>query len=421
MPAVAVVLAITATPSASARSGPGIAGSDPVRDVTVAVTPRPASRAASGLEVTGRTRIAPGVDYATFTTTGAAGPVRGYLVTADLSERRTSVGLLHPADVGARETVLGMANARHAVAGVNGDFFNISETHAGVEPTGSSVGPEVSAGRDLKAAVPDGQRFGPALTAGADDEDVLGVGADRVGHLASLHLIGVAGTRHGWLPVRGLNQYAVPVGGVGAFTHAWGAVSRLRAVCGVDDDRTAPCSADTAQVTVRHGVVTAVGDAVGAGEIPRGSTVLVGREAGADRLRELRPGERVRVGYRLTGAERFRFAIGGLPIRRSGVPVPGLETDGAASRTAAGLGAGGRRLYLMVVDGRSATSAGVTMAELSALLGEAGAVDGIDLDGGGSSEIAVRNPGESLATVRNAPSDGAERPVANGIGIFGRG
>ncbi|HEY3686335.1 MAG TPA: phosphodiester glycosidase family protein [Streptosporangiaceae bacterium] len=415
-PAAAVVLAIAAAPAANAAPGPGIAGSDPVRDVTVAAPPRPAVRAASDLAFTGTTRIAPGVDYRTFTTTAAAGPVQGYLLDADL--RRASVGLLHPADVGARATVSAMTNAQRGVAGVNGDFFNISETHAGVVPTGSSVGPEVSGGRDLKAAVPDGQRFGPALTSGATDEDVLGVGGDRTAHLASLRLTGTVRAGRTELAVRGLNQYALPVGGVGAFTHDWGAVSRLRAVCGTDTDRTAACGADTAEAVVRHGVVTAVGDAVGAGAIPRGTTVLVGREGGTDRLRTLRPGAHVRIAYRLTGAERFRFAIGGLPIRRGGAAVPGLETTGAAPRTAAGIGSGGHRLSLMVIDGRSAASPGVTLAELSALLAAVGADDGVNLDGGGSSAVAVRGPGDAAATVRNVPSDGTERAVANGIGVF---
>lgn len=407
---------ITAPPAADAGPTPGTAGSDPVRDTAVPVPSRPATYAASGLTYGGATRIAPGVTYRTFTTTASGGPVQGYLVTADL--RRASIGLLHPASIGARETVSAMTNGAHAVAGVNGDFFNISETRPGVVPTGSSVGPEVSDGRDLKAAVPDGQRFGPSLTTGSTDEDVIGMGDDRRAHMAGLHLTGTVIDRGTRLPVRGLNQYAIPVGGVGAFTHAWGAVSRMRAVCGTDTDREAPCATDTAEATVRHGTVIAVGDTVGAGEIPRDTTVLVGRESGADHLRTLKPGDHVRVGYRLTGPENFRFAIGGTPIRRDGAPVPGLQTTGAAPRTAAGFDADGRHAHLMVIDGRSAASAGVTMAELSALLGAVGATDGVNLDGGGSSDIAVRSPGDPAATVRNVPSDGTERPVANGIGIF---
>ncbi|MBQ0989537.1 phosphodiester glycosidase family protein [Micromonospora sp. PSH03] len=47
-----------------------------------------------------------------------------------------------------------------------------------------------------------------------------------------------------------------------------------------------------------------------------------------------------------------------------------------------------------------------------------GADAAVNLDGGGSSTVAVREPGQTAATARNSPSDGTERLVANGIGIF---
>ncbi|MFG1916973.1 phosphodiester glycosidase family protein [Micromonospora sp. NPDC048898] len=47
-----------------------------------------------------------------------------------------------------------------------------------------------------------------------------------------------------------------------------------------------------------------------------------------------------------------------------------------------------------------------------------GAHDAVNLDGGGSNTVAVREPGQAAATARNSPSDGTECLVANGIGIF---
>ncbi|TDB85093.1 phosphodiester glycosidase family protein [Actinomadura sp. KC216] len=308
-----------------------------------------------------------------------------------------------------------MADAQRALAGINGDFFNISETRPGVAATGSSSGPEVDGG-PLKGAVPDGQRFGPALPPGTSAEDVIGVGADRRGHLGRLHLTGTiraGGTR---IALRGLNQYALPVGGAGAFTDEWGSVSRWRAVCGTDTARNDPCSTNTAEVTVRRGVVTKVAEEVGAGAIPQDTTVLVGREDGANALRRLRPGDRVRIGYGFTGPRRFRFAIGGFPVLRDGEPLKGLDPKGPAPRTAAGVNRDGRRMYLVVVDGRSERSAGLTVAELASLLDGAGVDDAVNLDGGGSSTFVTRSGGK--AVVRNEPSDGRERAVANGIGVF---
>jgi hypothetical protein len=364
--------------------------------------------------------VSSGVVFKRFQTETSHGRAFGYLLEADLADPHTSVDLLHPPAVAARRTVTDMVNTQRALAGVNGDFFNIRESHAGVRPTGSANGPEVAAGHERKAAVPNGQRFGPALPAGTSTEDVIGVGADRIARVATLHLDGTVRAGQTVLGLRGLNQYALPVDGIGAFTSDWGTMSRIRATCGTDTRRGARCSPDTTEVTVARGVVTHVGNAVGEGPIPLGTTVLLGREQGADALRTLRLGDPVDLDYHLSASVpvSFRFAIGGYPILRDGRPLADLDTVATAPRTAAGVGQDGHRMYLVVVDGRSERSGGATNAELSLLLARLGADDAVSLDSGGSSTLTVREPGEQTATVRNSPSDGGERSVANGIGVF---
>lgn len=67
-------------------------------------------------------------------------------------------------------------------------------------------------------------------------------------------------------------------------------------------------------------------------------------------------------------------------------------------------------LFLVVCDGRSAASVGMTFSEMSSFLtGTLGVVDAVNLDGGGSSTMVV-NGG-----VRNTPSDGGERLIANAV------
>jgi hypothetical protein len=366
--------------------------------------------------------LAPGVQYRQFTVTGAKGTVHGHLLVADLADRRVGVDLLTPGAVAAREPVSRMADDRHAVGAVNGDFFDITEDqHPGVAPTGSADGPEIAAGRALKAAVPDAQRFGPAMPPGGTTRDVLGMGADRRMRLDRLTLTGGVRTAHGTLPLGGYNQYALPVGGIGAYTADWGTVSRRRAVCGSDTSRGAGCSTGTYEVAVRHGRVVSAAAAPGAGAIPRGTTVLLGRDVGAGALRALKPGDRAQVTERLalaTGRVPYVFAVGGFTILRDGRPLPGLDTRTSATRTAAGFGDGGRTLYLLVLDGSAESSAGLTIAELAGVLRAMGADDAVDLDGGGSTTLVARDPGAAAVTVRNHPTGGAERPVANAIGVF---
>ncbi|WP_432053794.1 phosphodiester glycosidase family protein [Streptomyces sp. bgisy022] len=373
----------------------------------------------------GAVDVAPGVTYREFDLPAAHGTAHAHLLTVDLRDPRVRVGLLHPGAVAARARVSLMADLRGAVAGINGDFFNLTETqHPGVAATGASVGPAVADGRAMKAAVPDGQRFGPALPPGTTAEDVFGVGVDRRARRDRLTLDGSVRTPTARLPLGGLNQYALPVGSVGAFTQAWGSVSRVRATCGTDTDRAAPCSTDTHEVTVRGGRVVSVSGTPGSGPVAPGTTVLLGREEGARHLRALNVGDRVRVRHRLVPAVSrvpYRLAVGGYPVLAGGLPLPGLDDTASAVRTAVGTAGGGRRLLLLALDGAPEHRAGLTVAELAAALRDLGAVDGFNLDGGGSSTLVARAPGASAVSVLNRPTGGAERPVPNGIGVFATG
>ncbi|MFE0517023.1 phosphodiester glycosidase family protein, partial [Streptomyces sp. NPDC058964] len=175
-------------------------------------------------------RIARGVTYEEFDIAAGKGVTHAHVLVVDLRDPHVRVDLLHPGAVAARAPVSRLADSAGAVAGVNGDFFNITETqHPGVQATGATVGPAIAHGHALKAAVPGGQRFGPALPPGTTTRDVFGVGTDRRARMDRLSLRGSVRTPEGRLPLGGLNQYALPVGSVGAFTARWGNVSRVRA------------------------------------------------------------------------------------------------------------------------------------------------------------------------------------------------
>ena len=73
-------------------------------------------------------------------------------------------------------------------------------------------------------------------------------------------------------------------------------------------------------------------------------------------------------------------------------------------------------IFFIVCDGRSAQSVGMTMTELGNWCKNVlGATDGHNLDGGGSSTMVIRDPNTGVLTVKNNPSDGSERAVANGV------
>jgi hypothetical protein len=104
-----------------------------------------------------------------------------------------------------------------------------------------------------------------------------------------------------------------------------------------------------------------------------------------------------------------------------GVVADGLPGQ-AEPRTAVGLDRRGRKLILIVVDGRQGgTSQGATLGELARILLDHGAYYAMNLDGGGSSTLVMQGP-DGEPQVLNSPIDnnlrGRERPVGNHLGIF---
>jgi exopolysaccharide biosynthesis protein len=360
-----------------------------------------------------RTQLDPGVTHRGLRTTAAAGQVLGDLVEVDLTDPTVHAGLLMPDAVAARSPVAEMANRTGATAGINGDFFDIGRTNA-------PAGPAVAHGRPVKAAVPPGRRMGPAVP-GAEIDYVFTVGTDRVARIDRLRLEAQVTGPSGTHQVAALNQYAVPVDGIGIFTRDWGPVDRAWTLCGTDVDRTAPCAADQAEVLVRDGAVVRAGRPAG-GRIADGELALTGREKGAAAVRSLQVGDRVEVEYALVPASGNapELAVGGSPIMFDGEPVPGLDHRERAPRSAAGTSADGRRMWLMTLDGRQSDSVGATLRELAALLRELGMDDAVNLDGGGSSTLVLRDQGVTEVKIVNDPSGPSPRLVPNGIGIYSR-
>jgi len=109
-----------------------------------------------------------------------------------------------------------------------------------------------------------------------------------------------------------------------------------------------------------------------------------------------------------------QILAGGKPTQRT------LNREERHPRSAAGVSANKNRLFLLVIDGRRAGSIGSTEEETALLLCALGSQDGINLDGGGSSTLALRYPDGNIKTA-NTPIHngipGLERAVAGCIGI----
>ncbi|HQE29159.1 MAG TPA: phosphodiester glycosidase family protein, partial [Phycisphaerae bacterium] len=87
-------------------------------------------------------------------------------------------------------------------------------------------------------------------------------------------------------------------------------------------------------------------------------------------------------------------------------------------RTVVGLDREGKTLTILIVDGRRpGVSVGMRYEELAQEMLRLGCWDAVNLDGGGSTVLAMRKPDSRDYVILNTPSDGRERPVANVLGI----
>lgn len=132
-----------------------------------------------------------------------------------------------------------------------------------------------------------------------------------------------------------------------------------------------------------------------------------------------------RASFRTPTGRIYNAISGNLMLLEAGLPVQipeSQDNDRADPRTALGIDKNGRRLILIVVDGRlPGYSVGITLQELSILLRDSGAYFGMNLDGGGSSTLSIQSPG-GAPQVLNTPIHlgiaGWERPVGNHLGIY---
>jgi hypothetical protein len=337
------------------------------------------------------TDIAPGLELTTFSRLDPAGWTAGSVLVADLASDGVSIDYEYSGAVTEPATVRGMAEASGATAAINGDFYDIDRSYApigiGVDRTDGLVSSPIGNHTNAIAVDPDG-----------------------LAHLAEVLLEGSVTSIAGELPLSGVNTSAIPADGIGVYTPTWGAYPRATTVSG---------AADVTEVTVIDGEVAEIANEPGEGSIASNELVLVGRDDGAAALRDLTVGDEVDVTY----APRADFgevavALGGNhPLVVDGEPRT-FSDPAAHPRSAIGIADGGATMFLVVIDGRQTHARGMTLTELGEFMADLGAEYALNVDGGGSSTLVTRTPATDELAVINSPSDGEERRVANGLGLF---
>lgn len=361
--------------------------------------------------------IAPGVEYLQVTRGKSSpdettGPWLINMLRVD--PNRASLQVFHALDEGVGlETTSSLAARHKAVAAINGGYFRTTGTFRG-----ESVSSLMLAGKLISE--PHNERAAMGLITQPKTTQVL------FGHLKFVGEISV-GSRSGSLrsqPARGEVRHVV--NGLNR------PLSRDELLVFTPEfHKTTLTTPEGAEAVVRKGRVLTIRDHHGSSEIPAGGFVV--SAVGTSRewlLRNVRRGARVSFSWRLTPLDpkhevlwrRANTILGGGPQLIKGGKIditnaqekilPAFRNDRHPRTAIAKLTSG--KLLLLTVDGRQpGISVGMSLDMLATLLLEFGASEAINLDGGGSTTMVVRD------RVVNRPSDSTgERPVSDAILVF---
>jgi hypothetical protein len=355
--------------------------------------------------------VAPGVSRATYHLFTSSGPLNVFVVVVDPHEPtvRLDTVLAHDRLTGSGETVSSMAQRTGAVAGINADYFDVGNTN-------QPLGVVVAHGEFERTP-----SVRPALTY-TREREVRFETYRFAGHAT-------AGTQQ--FAITHLNEFP-PEGGASLMTPAFGPLAPNAAVTTLDLEpigealpppipaggapRPAAMTGTRYRLTAiesgTFGTPASVRLALGPAALANVTLPGIGDEV------DISVGTDPDVGGVLA-------AVGGGPLLLAdGKAVDDPISPGYAERAlripvAAAAKLGDGRLALVTIDGRHPPiSIGTSRAELIALLQAIGATDALQFDSGGSATLVARVLGDAKPSVLNAPSDGTERAVADGLFVY---
>ncbi|WP_238403217.1 stalk domain-containing protein [Paenibacillus mesophilus] len=312
-----------------------------------------------------------------------------------------------------KQSVRKMANETGAVAAINGDFFN-------TQAEGVPMGPQVSGGKLLATPPYLVGWYSFALT--KENKPIIDMFTFQgkiIARDGATYPLGGINKTYYWYENDGIHpegQHSM-IDGLYMYTNTWGQVNRS------NDGVTVPTEIlvqnGVVQKILRPGVLETVAPADG---------YILRASGKADEFvaQHLKVGDRITADYKVLAqnpaiqydAANFNTMIGGHTILvDEGQPaefsheVNGVSGYSPVARTAIGFSKNEQYAYLITID------SGLTLAELQQFMIKVGVWKGINLDGGGSTQMATRPLGEFQTALVSADI-GYERPVVNGVGVY---
>ncbi|WP_138420596.1 phosphodiester glycosidase family protein [Aquibacillus sediminis] len=156
-------------------------------------------------------------------------------------------------------------------------------------------------------------------------------------------------------------------------------------------------------------------------EIPEKGFVISGHGTDLFNMSDIEVGDDISVSIQMDKKwhnSSFMLASGPMLVKDGKVDLSMDPTSWRATtrspKTAVAIDETGERIFFVTVDGRqNGYSDGMSMVEFAEYLVGLGVDRALNMDGGGSTTMATRYPGQELVQLANSPSDGRERGVSS--------
>ncbi|MBU5436711.1 phosphodiester glycosidase family protein [Tissierella sp. MSJ-40] len=313
----------------------------------------------------------------------------------DLNDEYTEIkGLFNPNGIPNRDKVSNLVDKHNAVAAVNGDFFNY-------KPLPSAMGTLINDGEVISSPI----EMAYALP-------TFFIDTLNKGNITYLdrRMAAINENTGKQVLINTINKVTQNFDTVTLLNKHWGTKS-----IGTRFHK------DLVEVVVENDIVTDVRVGKEAVNIPQNGYILAVRGEKQEGLLGFSVGDPVKLDITTTpNIENIKFAIGGgsIILKDGELSLTNINIKGNEPRTGIGINKEGDQLLLVTIDGRDSSFKGVSQEMFGALLKELGAYNALNLDGGGSTTMAVKPANEEKAKVVNKPSDGGERSVVNGVGVI---
>lgn len=368
----------------------------------------PAAAATNTLTMTSSSPITSGAVLKNYTWDIADGVVKAAVIEIDLTDPYVQLEVVPGKGLFTqRSTVTAMANRTDAIAMVNGDYYNMKAEGA---PIGTTV---------IDGELVSSQSFLTGVYC-------LGITSDRTAYIDEFSFSGSVTAANGekrnlsglnktfyWEETTGLHSH---IGRLHLYSDIWGGSKR-----GMDSYVGVP-----SEVLVKDNQVIDVAfDGGFDSAVPEGCYILHGDGGAADYLKEnMQIGDTIQINYSYKPEKDWQMVIGGHALLVDNGQTVAYTKDlsalgGVRARTAAGISKDGKTVYIIAVEGRTTDSKGITLGNLSLLMTKLGVWKAVNLDGGGSTTMVSRPLAETeRVRVINPESNGAERSVVEGLGVF---